>query len=232
MIVLSWNYRGLENLRTVHELRRMVNDKRSNLVFLMETKLRKKKMENVWTKIGFNNMFVVECVGKSGGLVLFWEDECSVEIQNFSHRHINAIVHNQQMNIDWKFTGFYGQPDATKRFEGWNLLKCLARIAPDPWLCIGDFNVVLVMSEKLGGNLRQKSLMQAFQHTLEACELTDLGFNGPKYTWSNGQEGGTLVRERLDRGVVNFAWRNLFPEAELTIHATTCSDHTPIFFCL
>ena len=117
MIVLSWNCRGLGNLRTVHELRRMVKDKRHNFVFLMETKLRKNKMENVWMKIGFNNMFIVECVGKSGGLALFWEDGIDMEIQNFSQRHINAIFNNQQLNVDWKFTGFYGHQNATKRFE-------------------------------------------------------------------------------------------------------------------
>ena len=80
----------------------------------METKLQKNKMENVRLKIGFNNMFVVESIGKSGGLALFWEDDIDIEIQNYSQRHVNTIVHNQQLNIDWKFTGFYGQPDSTK----------------------------------------------------------------------------------------------------------------------
>lgn len=68
-------------------------------------------------------MFIMESVGKSGGLALFWEDECEMEIQSYSHRHIIAIVHHQQ--LDWKFTGFYGHPDAKKRFEVWNLLKFL-----------------------------------------------------------------------------------------------------------
>jgi hypothetical protein len=83
----------------------------------METKLRKKKMENVRIKISLNNMFMVESIGKSGGLVLFWEDECRVEIKNFSHRHINTTIYDQLLNVEWKLTGFYGQPDATKRIE-------------------------------------------------------------------------------------------------------------------
>jgi hypothetical protein len=48
----------------------------------METKLQKNKMEMVRPKIGFDNLFVVECVGKSGGLALLWEDGCEVEVQN------------------------------------------------------------------------------------------------------------------------------------------------------
>jgi hypothetical protein len=73
-------------------------------------------METIQTKIGFNNI--------SEGLALFWEEECKVEIQNYSHRHINAIVHHQLFK--WKFIGFYGHLDVTKRFGAWNLLKFLA----------------------------------------------------------------------------------------------------------
>jgi hypothetical protein len=101
-----------------------------------------------------------------------------------------------------------------------------------PWLCLRDFNEVLVQPEKLGGNLCQNSLMQAFQHTLETCKLTDLGFNGPKYTWSNCQERDALVKEQLDRGVANAAWQILFPETEVTVSSSTFSDHAPLFVAL
>ena len=74
--------------------------------------------------------------------------------------------------------------------------------------------------------------MQAFQHTLETCKLTDLGFRGPKYTWSNCQEGDALVKEWLDRGVANAAWRILFPKIEVIISSTTYSNHAPLFVAL
>jgi hypothetical protein len=105
-------------------------------------------------------------------------------------------------------------------------------MALNPWMCVGDFNEVLVPFEKLGGNLRQQSLMQAFQHTLDACELTDFGFLGPKYTWSNCQEGSALIREKLERGVANIAWRSIYPDAEVAVQATTASNHAPILVSL
>jgi hypothetical protein len=37
-------------------------------------------------------MLVVDSVGKGGGLVLFWEDEVGVEIQNYSSRHISTKI--------------------------------------------------------------------------------------------------------------------------------------------
>jgi hypothetical protein len=42
------------------------------MVFLIENKLRKVKMDSIRSKLGFPNMIVVDCVGRSGGLALMW----------------------------------------------------------------------------------------------------------------------------------------------------------------
>jgi hypothetical protein len=44
MSVLSWNCRGLGNPKTVRDLHRMVKEKGTELVFLMETKMQNKKV--------------------------------------------------------------------------------------------------------------------------------------------------------------------------------------------
>ena len=74
-------------------------------------------MEKVRCKLGFSNMLVVDCVGKSGELALLWMDEIGVEIQNFSCRHINAKICQSPNGSHWKFTSFYGHPEADKRRE-------------------------------------------------------------------------------------------------------------------
>jgi exonuclease III len=151
MSIISWNCRGLGNLRSVRELCRLVKQKKPILVFLMETKLRKEKMENVRCKLGFSSMFVVDSVGRSGGLALFWGEETCVTIQNFSQRHINGVIRISDSAMPWKFTGFYGHPDVAKRDEAWALLRYLAHLDPIPWMCIGDFNEIVENSEKWGG---------------------------------------------------------------------------------
>lgn len=62
------------------------------------------------------------------------------ETQNYSRRHINAIVKNKDWDRLWKFTGFYSHPDASKRHKAWSLMRHLAGIASEPWVCAGDFN--------------------------------------------------------------------------------------------
>jgi exonuclease III len=210
----------------------MVKEKKPNIVFLMETKLRTNKMERVRVLLGFENMFVVDSVGKSGGLALLWTVDVGVEIQNYSRRHINAKVCSSPNKPIWKLTGFYGHPDPSKRTEAWSLLRYIARMDPIPWVCLGDFNEILSADEKYGGSRRQRGLMENFQKTLEGCGLVDLGFRGPKYTWNNGRGGIEFTKERLDRAVANGIGVNCINEMEVVIGVTLCSDHLPLFLIM
>lgn len=45
--------------------------------------------------------------------------------------------------------------------------------------------------------------MRDFQLALDECDLANLGYRGPKYTWSNFREGDEFTKERLDKGVAN-----------------------------
>ncbi|XP_059457696.1 uncharacterized protein LOC132187382 [Corylus avellana] len=95
-------------------------------------------------------------------------------------------------------------------------------------LGIRDFNEILSNSEKCGGRGRARGLMNDFQNALETCVLHDIGYRGPKYTWTNGREGIDFTQERLDRVVANQEWCELFPRAEAIVKATINSDHNPI----
>jgi hypothetical protein len=102
------------------------------MVFLMETKMRKQKIEMIRSLLGYPNMVVVDCKGKSGGLALMWNEDVDVEIQNFSQRHINGMVSTSGSGEQWMFTGFYGHPDPSKRYEAWDLLKYLKNLYSEP----------------------------------------------------------------------------------------------------
>lgn len=62
------------------------------LVFLIETKLRIERLERIRVWNGFGSVFGVDSIGRSGGLAVMWREDISVEIQNYSKRHINALV--------------------------------------------------------------------------------------------------------------------------------------------
>ena len=60
------------------------------------------------------------------------------------------------------------------------------------------------------------------------CNMIDIGFAGPRYTWSNHRPLTHLVQERIDRVFVNLGWNNLHPEAAILHLEKTHFDHCPI----
>jgi hypothetical protein len=58
---------------------------------------------------------VVDCIGRSGGLALLWKSDAHVHIQNYSRRHINAVINSGMVGKEWKFIGFYGHPEVIHR---------------------------------------------------------------------------------------------------------------------
>jgi hypothetical protein len=84
-----------------------------------------------------------------------------------------------------------------------------------PWICAGDFNEVLYQHEQLGGNPRNEGQMSAFRECLMDCGLTDLGYKGYSFTWSNRREGDANVQVRLYRGVATASFLDLFPDSHV-----------------
>jgi exonuclease III len=205
-----------------------VKENNPNILFLMETKCKQSRLEYLRVKLGYGGLFVVDSVGRSGGLALFWRDDVQLEIQNFSRRHINSIITQVDGDRVWKLTSFYGHPDWTKRHESWALLRHLQQFHLVPWLVIGDFNEIVSQNEKFGAVMTRETQMGAFREALQDCALTDLGFRGSLYTWTNCREGVDFTKEQLDRAVANRAWCELNQFSEVWVLVARSSDHKPI----
>ncbi|KAL9660115.1 hypothetical protein QQ045_024926 [Rhodiola kirilowii] len=67
--------------------------------------------------------------------------------------------------------------------------------------------------------------MNNFRNILEECGLSDLGYRGFLFTFSNCREGANEVRARLERAVADNRWRSLFPRALVSHYHLLASDH-------
>ena len=90
---------------------------------------------------------------------------------------------------------------------------------------MGDFNEILHPDEYWGNGSRPLSQIAEFQRVADDCSLLDLGFEGPKFTWCNNRFRGNLVYVRLDRGLYNQEWLDLFPNSKLFHIPFGFSDH-------
>ena len=228
MNCLSWNCRGLGNHRRVRELSDLVKAKGPRVIFLMETRKKKSYLERLRCRLKFDNMFIVPRRNLGGGLALLWNNDLNLHIRTFSPRHIDAVV-NPGIDDAWRFTGFYGAPEAANREDSWSVLRHLGSQFVLPWVCIGDFNEITRVDEKSGGAIRPKKQMQDFRDCLDVCGLKDLGFSGLPFTWCNRRYNEALVWVRLDRAVATADWILKFPTARLHHLPGSSSDHKPLW---
>jgi hypothetical protein len=92
---------------------------------------------------------------------LLWSQDIDLSIKSYYFSHIDVVVKLSD-SVSWRFTGFYGNPEAHKRTESWNLLRWLAQFNSLPWLVCGDFNEIVDFREKLGIHDRSQSRMRNF----------------------------------------------------------------------
>ncbi|XP_023871998.2 uncharacterized protein LOC111984613 [Quercus suber] len=225
MSALVWNCRGLGNRRTVRALEKVVSSEDPILIFLMETKLVVTEFDSIKEGLKRSQGLVVPSIRRSGGLVLLWKKELSVSVQSYSESHIDAIVNQNDGSQKWRFTGFYGNPDTSRREESWVLLKRLSSNNSLPWVCAGDFNELMHSGEKEGGRSRPVQQMANFCEAINSCQLRDLGYIGQDFTWSRRLGNRGWVRERLDRALVSSGWAAKFPKKRLYHKANSSSDH-------
>ncbi|KAM0844151.1 hypothetical protein ACQ4PT_057243 [Festuca glaucescens] len=187
MSCMSWNNRGLGNQSAFRELRNIVKQEIPSLLFVMETKLSKERVESLQKTLGFAGCFGVASEGLSGGIALFWSTDVSVDLKNFSSCHIDVMVRKNDTSAkEWRLTGFYGAPRVEDRHHSWRFLQTLFAIKHSAWLCLGDFNETLYATEHFSRAVRHEWQMKAFWEAIEECSLIDLGWSGVEYTWDNG----------------------------------------------
>lgn len=113
-------------------------------MFLQETRLKAREVENCKYKLGFINCLAVDCAGKSGGITLLWNRDVDLAIKSFSIYHVDAFVKNVGSNkMNWYLTRVYGHPEAHLRYKVWDLIRRLHSSRGEAWLLFSDFNKIL-----------------------------------------------------------------------------------------
>lgn len=118
---------------------------------------------------------------------------------------MHGVVEVRNPKSSFIFSAIYASPKFHMRKCLWENLKNVARNVNEPWLVLGDFNEIFNQSEKLGGNKISLTRSNLFASTMDECNLLDIGFNGPKFTWTNKRKTNPIY-ERLDRGWANVEW--------------------------
>lgn len=134
----------------------------------------------------------MEAIGYSGGIWLGWKEFVQVEVLHSHPQFVLARV-RQPNSLSSVFISFvYGSPNRQVCKELWRDLMSSIPSRQVPWLAIGDFNVILSASKKIGGRTQGRRCF-AFGDFVDSADLYDIGFSGPPFTWHSGS-----LFERLD----------------------------------
>ena len=180
----------------------------------METRLGSEMAKEIMDKLPFQGVIHTDLVGFVGRLWFLWDSD-RVEVTNLAstEQEIHTLVKVNSFSLNWIFTIVYASSRDRERCMLWNNLNTVTNLHNLPWIIAGEFNELLSNDEKLGG--RPISLYRAnlFKECLDSCNMVDLGFNSPRFTWTNKHDIGSLIQERLDRYFANPQWCLLYPEA-------------------
>jgi len=119
-----------------------------------------------------------------------------------SEQEIHTAVKVCASSSYWMFSTVYASPRSAERRILWDNLSNVTKLHNLLWVIAGDFNEPLSGDDKFGGRVvNSRSLL--FKECLDKCNMVDLGFSGPRFTWTNRREVQNLIQERIDRFFVN-----------------------------
>jgi hypothetical protein len=93
---------------------------------------------------------------------------------------------------------------------------------------MGDLNNIMSAREKKGPHPANLRRISDFCGMVKECDLFDLGYNGPAYTWTNKRFNSNPTFEHLDWFLANAEWCASFPNTVVYHLPMIRSDHAPI----
>ncbi|XP_020673098.2 uncharacterized protein LOC110092773 [Dendrobium catenatum] len=225
--------RGAHKKQTGHFLRSLVVSHEVLFVGLLETKIEVISRSDVDVLIGPCWDFVHHPArGTSGGLLALWRRDV-VQFDAFRMTDQALVGHLVLPNLQrWCLALVYGGKDYHTRHGLWETLGS-SMDADLPVMVGGDFNCCLDQIEKKGGRRFGFPVgAQEMAAFMSSNDLHDLGFTGPKFTWSNNKAGTSKIWVRLDRILMNSSELDLAPLASVKHLIRLASDHCPLLLQL
>ena len=225
---MMWNCRGANKTNFRRSIRFLLKKFPTDILAIFETDAGGDKAGQICQRLGFESSYRVDAVGQSGGLWLLWKSEIGeVEIVESSDQFIHAVIVNGEERVN--LVVVYAAPTASRRSGLWEPLRRVVSSVDGSVIVGGDFNTIIRLDERCGGNGRLSSDSLAFGEWINNLSLIDMGFCGNQYTWRRGKSENFLVAKRLDRVLCCPHTRLKWQEAKVSHLPFLASDHAPLY---
>ncbi|XP_074313900.1 uncharacterized protein LOC141649100 [Silene latifolia] len=228
MKVASWNIRGFNCPLKHSEVRDYLGVNKIDILALLETRVKEHNASKIIRK-KFRNWNVVCNYSHhyNGRIWVFFNPSTITMLsKTVADQLIHFKVHHHESCSTFHLSTVYGCNDPLDRHRLWSSFAAVA--TSEPWLVLGDFNVVRSPSEKLSNTPPVLQDMLDFNDCLASCHLDDLTCTGVDMTWTNKQDSVTRVWSKLDRVLANPGFITSYPNAFGHFQEPGLSDHSPI----
>lgn len=201
---------------------------KTDILVVFETHAGGEAASRICKSLGFGNSFKVDACGQSGGLWLLWREELGeLEVVKSSDQFIHARIGGGEEVIN--LIVVYAAPKPSRRSGLWDALGEVISNAVGPVFVGGDFNTIVRLDERSGGNgiLLEDSL--TFGDWINNMLLIEMGFCGNQFTWKRGKTESTFVASRLDRVLCCAQARLKWQDARVSHLPFLASDHAPLY---
>lgn len=111
-----------------------------------------------------------------------WDKEnCCIKSLAIHDQIVTALV-RQMGEILSVLSAIYASMVAFYREYLWEYVERLGQCVTLLWMLVGDYNQVLLVTEKRGGGPICFRNMEGLRRVVTTCSLVDLGFSGSPYT--------------------------------------------------
>lgn len=228
MDCLLWNCRGANKPNFRRAVRYMLKKFKSDVLALIETHTGGDHAQRIYRGLGFENSFRVNASGQSGGIWLLWRSDVgSVEIVSSSTQFVHAKILKDSEVVH--LIVVYAAPTVSRRSGLWNELREVIQNLSEQVVVGGDFNTIVRVDERTGGNGGLSEDSVAFGEWINDLSLIDMGFKGGQFTWRRGRQERTFVAKRLDRVLCCASATLKWQEATITHLPFYSSDHAPLY---
>lgn len=102
MIVISWNFRGINNKKCLINCRELIKSHKPDVLVLLETKCSDVNVSiDFGKKFGFQSNAIVDSTGLAGGICVFWQNSLDIQLISSSSQVVHLRI--QELGRRWLF---------------------------------------------------------------------------------------------------------------------------------
>lgn len=228
-MILSCNVRGLNKSTRHMEISADIKKLQVSCVALLETRVKevnkdkiRRQFGSMWDWLDNYTMHI------NGRIWLLWQPSVmDIRLVQCSDQYMHCEVLGMDGKFQYWLTIIYAHNQLDCRRKLWQDLIDLSQYIQGAWLLIGDYNNVLKIEDRIGGNSVHAYEFQDLSAMMDTVDLFEHDTIGNHFTWTNKHVQG-VIYSRIDRALCNQSWFTQYPNCKIEVLDAHISDHNPL----